>query len=147
MIFAGSFLGSPQAHSDWEPPFDDNAVVGSWIGYQSGGLYFYRLELTNNKKGSCIACYVDDSCEGYAVDFWRVSGKDLTIKLIPLKPQFESIQIKVNAFDGREMQVTVKDKAESWERKATLYKEKEFFRKASITEKYQRTIRKGLRNR
>ena len=128
--------------ADWIPPADDKQLVGDWIGYQSDGLYFYRLALNRDGGGACVSVYQPDkSSDAYAVDPWRINGETLLINMSHLTGAGEGIAVSVSTWNNLQMELIIKGMTDNWQRKAILYKESEFVKVMEISAKHKRRMR------
>src|SRR2546423_1328158 len=118
------------AMADLKPrKLEKKEVVGTWVGYESGGAYFYRLDLRNRGTGSCVVLNFDSSHDNYMIEDWDLDNAQLFIKLSPSHPDSEPIAFAVNYTDNLRIELTIKGLREKWERKAILYHEKQFLQR------------------
>jgi hypothetical protein len=107
-------------------PPSAEALAGAWIGYEDGGLYFYRLVLEAGGVGSCAVLYNDQTAEIYSVDNWRMIDGKLSLKLSPKSKGAEEISLTVKYVDALKIELVIDGVPQKWERKASLFNEREF---------------------
>ena len=115
-----------------QPP-SSNEIVGSWVGYEDGGVYFYRIALETNSAGSCVVLFNGESRDNYSIDFWRMADGKLILKLTAKSAAAEQIALTVLYIDKLRMELNVSGVTNNWKRKAVLYNEREFLRRANQT--------------
>ena len=116
------------------PPTSE-LLVGSWIGYEDGSLYFYRLVLAIKGTGSLSVLFNDETPEMYRVDDWRIADGKLSLKLSPKSKNAEEISITVTHVDALRMDLIVNGVTNKWQRKATVFNEREFLKRSNKTER------------
>jgi hypothetical protein len=110
-------------------PPSEKELLGAWSGYEEGCVYFYRLVLDKQGRGTCQVVFTDDTVDSYVVDHWQIVAGKLEMQLTAAKEKQDKIEIRVVAFDNLSMQVTVAGSDRSWQRTAVLFNEREFLKK------------------
>jgi hypothetical protein len=127
------FLSGELLFADRTVPPTAEALVGAWVGYEDGGLYFYRLVLATNGTGSCAVLFNNKTTDSYRVGDWRMAGGNLSLKLSPKSKDAEDITMTVTYVDALKIELVVKGVTNTWARKASLFNEREFLSRASKT--------------
>jgi hypothetical protein len=128
-------LPSKLLFADRTVPPTAKALFGAWVGYEDGSLYFYRLVLGTNGTGSCVVLFNDETADSYRVDDWRMANGKLSLKLSPKSKNAEDIAMVVTYVDALKIGLVVKGVTNTWERKVSLYNEREFLNRANKTAK------------
>src|SRR5437899_4042519 len=85
-----------------QPP-EPNMLVGTWIGFEDGCVYFYRLNLRTKGKGSLISLFNYEPAGVYAVDDWRLSDGQLSLSLVPKAANAEPMTLTSTYIDALKM--------------------------------------------
>ena len=118
-----------------QQPTLSSELVGAWVGYEDGCVYFYRLVLETNNKGSCVVLFNDDPPDSYRVDEWRAIEGKLSLRLSPVTEDAEIIAITPSYLSALKMELVVRGVTNKWERKVSLYNERELLNRVNRTTK------------
>ena len=77
----------------------------------------------------------DETADSYRVDDWRMANGKLSLKLSPKSKNAEDIAMVVTYVDALKIGLVVKGVTNTWERKVSLYNEREFLNRANKTAK------------
>lgn len=136
VVWSSVFLLGFVVRSDTPMPVEPQSMVGSWVGYQAGELYFYRLTLAGDGKGSCVALYNDQAADRYLIPRWWIQDNRLSIHLAPRDRGSEPIEAVVTGFDPLRIDMKLMGLSNRWQRSLTLYNEHEWNKRTSRARKH-----------
>lgn len=129
------FIPNGSLLADQVVPPTAGTLVGDWIGYEDGGLVFYRISLASRGQGSCALLFNDSKLDAYTINDWHVGDGKLSLRLSPKSQNAEPIVITVNYVDALKMELVVSGIENKWHRKAMVFNEQEFNKRAKATAK------------
>jgi hypothetical protein len=109
-------------------PVKAKELAGEWLGYDEDMLSFYRLELSQDGRGSCSTTFLDNPATIYRVERWSLDGYNIDIKLSPASKEAEPIYMK-GTTALRRLSLEVGGLEIKWTRQLSLLNEHEFLRK------------------
>ena len=122
---APTFSTGPGCEKTRQKPED---LAGVWIGFDSDGLEFMRVELRADFTGYCARVSADEGVmreygvEAYRITHWTVDDSKLTISLAPATTNAEPIYLRGKCFSPA-LDLEVGGTNEQWKRKLVLYRE------------------------
>lgn len=103
-------------------------MAGVWIGFDSDGLEFTRLDLRADFTGYCARVSPADTVlhehgvQGYRVTKWTVDGWKVVISLTPVDTKAEAVYLR-GRFSGFSLRLEVGGADGKWKRDLVLYRE------------------------
>jgi hypothetical protein len=113
VLSAGLCIGVFHVFSDQSPrrPVTSD-LVGAWIGYENGSSSFYRLNLSEDAKGSLVTFYSDysDTYSVYKVEHWQLASDALILKVRSNIQTNVSVDCTIKAYDNMRIEMVLKGK-------------------------------------
>jgi len=122
------------------PSLDADELRGGWIGYDQNCVSFYRLVLEGNNRGSCIVLYEKEFLSAYEIEKWKVTGRNLSLRIVPRTEGAEKINMAVQFVDESEMRIFVTGQERSWKHRLLMHREDQTLEKIRTCVEMQKSV-------